>query len=179
MFMYMFHIGPAILTTLACCFVFWRWKTHGFWVYFLLGWTLEILLSLPAGIWQSVKGWPHINVSSSALWSILLIPLLGWPFNAGGYTIRCVFEATVEPLEWLVGHRSATVFSNMSYYAFLLFIQGGILAALFAWRYKKQRTYKKTVFYMYGRTVFGKFAFECQMVLGRYIKLMKVCYGKQ
>ena len=53
-----------------------------------------------------------------------------------------VFEATVEPLEWLVGHRSATVMSNMPFYAFLLLIQAGILAAIFAWRYKKHRTHK-------------------------------------
>ena len=46
------------------------------------------------------KGWPHIDVSGSPLWSRLLIPLIGWPFNAGGYTIRCIFESTVEPLEW-------------------------------------------------------------------------------
>jgi hypothetical protein len=53
-----------------------------------------------------------------------------------------VFDATVEPLEWLAGHRTATVSSNMPYYAFLLPVQAGILAALFAWRYKKRRTYK-------------------------------------
>ncbi len=150
MYMYLLHIGPALLIILVSCFVFWRWKTHGFWAYFLLGWTLEILLSLPAGIWQSVKGWPHITLSGSPVWERFLIPLRGWPFNAGGLTVRCVFEVTVEPLEWLVGHRSATVFSNMPYYAFLLFIQGGILAALFARRYKKQRTYKKPFFICMG-----------------------------
>ncbi len=142
MFMYVFHIGPAILITFACCFIFWRRKTHGFWEYFLLGWTLEILLSLPAGIWQSLKGWTHIDLSGSPLWGRLLVPLLGWPFNTGGYTIRCIFEATVEHLEWLVGHRSMTVLSNMPYYAFLLIVQGSVLAALFAWRCKKRRIYK-------------------------------------
>ena len=40
------------------------------------------------------------------------MPLVGWPFNAGGYTVRWVFEATVQRLEWLVGHRSTVVFSN-------------------------------------------------------------------
>ena len=150
MYMYLLHIGPALLIILACCFVFWRWKTHGFWAYFLLGWTLEILLSLPAGIWQSVKGWPHITLSGSPVWERLLIPLIGWFFNTGGYTVRYIFEATVGPLEWLVGHRSVTVFSNMPYYAFLLFIQGSILAALFAWRYKKQRTYKELFFIYMG-----------------------------
>ena len=142
MLMYLLHIGPALLIILACCFVFWRRKTHGFWAYFLLGWTLQILLSLPAGIWQGAFGWFGISSSAPLRQRIFLMPLLGWPFNAGGYTIRCIFEATVEPLEWLVGHRSMTVLSNMPYYAFLLLIQGSILAALFARRYKKQRTYK-------------------------------------
>jgi len=56
--------------------------------------------------------------------------------------LRSVFEASVSHLEWLVGHRSATVLSNMPYYWFLLLIQGGILAGLFAWRYRKKQTYK-------------------------------------
>jgi len=142
MFMHVLHIGPALLIILACCFVFWRRKTHGFGAYFLLGWTLQVLISLPAGIWQGLFLWPHISSSSPLIIRIFLTPLLGWPFNAGGYTVRWVFEATVEPLEWLVGHRPMTVLSNMPYYAFLLLIQGSILAVLFARRYKKQRTYK-------------------------------------
>jgi hypothetical protein len=133
-------VGLALIIVLVCCFVFWRRKTHGFGAYFLLGWTLQILFSLPAGIWQGINAWPHISISG--LWGRFATPLFGWPFNTGGYTIRCLFEATVEPLEWLVGHRSATVLSNMPYYSFLLFVQGSILAGLFAWRYKKRRKCK-------------------------------------
>ena len=142
MFMYVLHIGPALLIIFACCFIFWRRKTHGFWAYFLLGWTLQVLFSLPAGIWQGLFLWPHISSSSPLITRVFLTPLLGWPFNAGGFTVRCVFEATVVPLEWLVGHRTMTVLSNMPYYAFLLFVQGSILAALFALRYNKRRTSK-------------------------------------
>jgi len=122
--------------------LFIRLKKRGFWVYFILGWTFQILLSLPAGIWQSLAGWPHISVSGSQLLIRLSIPIIGWPFNAGGFTVRSVFEASVSHLEWLVGHRSSTVLSNMPYYAFLLLIQGSILAGLFAWRCRKKQTCK-------------------------------------
>lgn len=145
MFMYVFHLGSALLITLSCCFVFWQKTRHKFWSYFLLGWTLQVLLSLPAGIWQAVNSWPHISISSPLWRRIFLIPLLGWFFNAGGYTIRCVFEATVGPLEWLVGHRSMTVLSNMPYYLFLMAIQASIIAFIFAMRYKRHKTLKDWV----------------------------------
>ena len=116
MFMYVFHIGSALLILLGCCFIFLRKASRSFWVYFLLGWALQIVLSLPVGIWQAVNSWPHITLSGSPVWERLLIPLIGWFFNTGGYTVRYVFEATVVPLEWLVGQRSMTVLSNMPYY---------------------------------------------------------------
>ena len=142
--MVIFHLNTAsaIAILIAGGVLFMLRKKTTFWICFVLGWFWQVLFSLPAGIWQGLVGWPHISVSGSSIWSRLMTPLVGWPFNTGGLTVRLVFEATVEPLECLVGHRSATVMSNMPYYAFLLLIQAGILAALFAWRYKKRRTYK-------------------------------------
>ncbi|HDZ69451.1 MAG TPA: hypothetical protein ENH43_03425, partial [Phycisphaerales bacterium] len=88
MFMYVFHIGSALLIMLGCGFVF-CWKTNkGFWSYFLLGWAFQFLLCIPAGLWQGVFSWPGISSSSSLPWKIFVTPLLGWPFNAGGYTVR-------------------------------------------------------------------------------------------
>ena len=140
MFVYVFHIGSALLIIFGCCFIFLRKAARSFWAYFLLGWTLQIVLSLPAGIWQAINGWPHIS-TSAPLWSrLFLIPLLGWFFNTGGYTVRYVFEATVGPLEWLIGHRSMTVLSNMPYYLFLMAVQVSILAFVFSVRYKHQKT---------------------------------------
>jgi hypothetical protein len=139
---FVLHIGSALVVLIVGGFLLLRKKAAGFWCHFALGWFWQVLLSLPAGIWQSLKGWPHINVSSSSPWIRLMIPLIGWPFNAGGFTARSVFEATVEPLEWLVGHRSATVLSNMPYFAFLLLVQGSILAVFFARQYKRRRKYK-------------------------------------
>ena len=136
------HTASAIAFLIAGGVLLMLRKKTSFWSCFVLGWFWQVLFSLPAGIWQGFAGWPNISVSGSSIWSRLMPPLIGWPFNAGGLTVRLVFEATVEPLEWLVGHRSATVMSNMPYYAFLLLIQAGILAAIFAWRYKKHRTHK-------------------------------------
>ncbi|MHC4457632.1 MAG: hypothetical protein ACYS0I_11190 [Planctomycetota bacterium] len=145
MFIYVFHIGSALLILLGCCFIFSRKGRHSFWAYFLLGWSLQIVLSLPAGIWQAFFSWPHIS-TSAPLWNrIFFVPLLGWFFNAGGYTVRYVFEATVVPLEWLVGHRSMTVLSNMPYYLFLMAVQVSILALIFALRYKSRKTFRDWV----------------------------------
>lgn len=140
MVFFLIHIILGILILCVSLFVFLKRKRHGFRAYFLLGWTSQILLALPAGIWQAIVGWPHISLSGFS--KRLLIPFIGWPFNAGGYSIRWIFEVTAEPLEWLVGHRSSTVLSNMPYYSFLLFVQGSILAAIFAWRYREKRTFK-------------------------------------
>jgi hypothetical protein len=142
MLYFVLHISLALMILIVGGFLLLRKKKADFWCYFMLGWFWQVVLSLPAGIWQSLKSWPGISISSEPIWMRLIMPLIGWPFNAGGLTVRSVFEVTVEPLEWLVGHRSSTVLSNMPYFAFLLLVQGSILAALFAWRYKKRGTYK-------------------------------------
>ena len=133
-------IIPAFLILTGGVIVFLLGKKRGFSSNFLIGWAIQILISLPAGIWQAIMGWPHIDVTGSS--KRLLIPFLGWPFNAGGFTLRLIFEASVPHLEWLVGHRSSVVLSNIPYYWFLLLIQGSILAGLFARRYRKKQTYK-------------------------------------
>lgn len=126
-------IIPAFIILTGIVIAFLLGKKHRFWSNFMLGWAIQILLSLPAGIWQAVMGWPHISVSGSD--KRLLIPFIGWPFNAGGLTVRIIFETTLR-------HRSSVVLSNVPYYWLLLLIQGSILAGLFAWRYRKKQTYK-------------------------------------
>ncbi|UCG58118.1 MAG: hypothetical protein JSU70_01165 [Phycisphaerales bacterium] len=140
MIFYVLHIGSALALLVSGGIVMLRKKTPGLWGCFLMGWAWQVLLSLPAGIWQTVKGWPHISVSGSPLHRFVTTALVGWPFNTGGYTVRWVFEATVERLECLVGHRSAVVFSNMPYYLFLVAVQASIIALIFALRYKRDKT---------------------------------------
>ena len=105
---------------------------HGFRFRFMLGIVIQFVLSLPAGIAQSlgvIEG-----TSGAQLWVRLLVPFFGVPFNTGGCTTRIVFELLVEPLEFLVGDRSATVMSNLWFYLVLLAVQVALVAVVFAVR---------------------------------------------
>jgi hypothetical protein len=137
---FILHIVTAVLILLSCILVRMR-KRRGFGSAFLLGLALQVLLSIPAGLYQAIRSWPHISFSADSivLWRMVWVPLVGWPFNAGGCTVRWIFETTVEPLEWLVGNRSATVMSNVHYFWFLLAVQGCVVAFLFALRYTKKK----------------------------------------
>jgi hypothetical protein len=108
---------------------------------FLLGWAFQVLLSVPAGIYQAINSWPHIPFTADSFlwWRMLWVSLVGWPFNAAGLTVRRIFEATVGRLEWLVGGRSAIVLSNVHYFWFLLAVQGSLIALLFSLRYTKKK----------------------------------------
>jgi hypothetical protein len=130
MLIFWVHIVSAIVILLAGAIVLIRSKPVRFRSAFIVCWAAQILLSLPAGIYQAVFSWPGITLGNPS--ERFFVPLVGWPFNAGGWTVRWLFEATVEPLEFLVGHRSSVVFSNMRYYWLLLFIQGTFIAAAIA-----------------------------------------------
>ena len=123
--------APGALILLACCLVFCLKKKHGLGAYFLLGWTLLILLSLPAGIWQSVFGWPHLTMSDP-LWRLQL-PLVAWPYNAAGYSVRLTFETLGQEI-WA----SAGTFLG---YFLLMAVQVSITALIFAVRYKRRKTF--------------------------------------
>ena len=110
---------------------------HSFRYWFMLGVAFQFVLSLPAGIAQSlgvIEG-----ISGEPLWVRLFVPFFGIPFNTGGCTIRVVFELLVEPLEFLVGHRSATVLSNLWFYLILLAGQVALVAFVFAVRCRHRR----------------------------------------
>jgi hypothetical protein len=124
--------APGALILLACCLVFGLKKKHGFWAYFLLGWTLLMLLSLPAGIWQSVFGWSHLTMSGP-LWKRFLLPLVAWPFNAAGYSVRLTFEVFRKEIWGSKGH--------ILEYWLLMAVQVSITALIFAVRYKRRKTF--------------------------------------
>ena len=111
-----------------------RKRRRGFASNFLLGWAFQVLLSVPAGLYQAVNSGPHIAFGADSLlwWRMIWVPLVGWPFNAGGLTVRSVLES-------LVRHGSATVMSNVHYFWFLLVVQGSLIALLFSLRYAKKK----------------------------------------
>jgi hypothetical protein len=129
----------SILILITAGMLFNKSKSKTLSICFFYGYAMQILLALPAGICQP---YIHDNFNNTPWFLKIVVPFLGNVFNAGGFTVRWVFESTVEPLEWLVGHRSATVLSNMPYFLFLLAIQASILAFLFAFRYKKRQSLK-------------------------------------
>ncbi|MHC4646986.1 MAG: hypothetical protein ACYTBJ_15935 [Planctomycetota bacterium] len=138
MAIFILHILAAVLIVLYWLF-FWRMKGRRLWSFFFLGLMLQFILSLPAGFWQAVFLWPDV-ASGSPLWHRLIFtPVMGWPFNAGGFTVRWLFEATVGPLQWLVGPRTAIVLGNIRYYWLLLALQAALLAYAFARRYARKR----------------------------------------
>ena len=88
----------------------------------------NVVADSTAGIAQAVG--VIDGMSGTPMWQRLLVPLMGIPFNCGGLTVRVVFEALVEPLEPIVGHRSATVASNFGFYAVLLAVQMVIVTTI-------------------------------------------------
>jgi len=125
--------APGALVLIACCLVFCLKKKHGFWSYFLLGWTLLILLSLPAGIWQSIFGWSGLSAGSPQWSRLIMLPLLGWPFNAAGFSIRFLFDVLGKELWGRGGY--------VLVYLLLMAMQTSIIALIFAVRYKRKRTF--------------------------------------
>jgi len=93
------------------------------------GLLIQAVMGLPAGIAQAVGVIP--GVGGEPLGTRLLLPLISLPFNIGGVTVRAAFEALVGPLEPWVGHRSATVASNVPFYLLLLSVQVLAVTLLF------------------------------------------------
>jgi len=103
----------------------------------------QFLTGIAVGIVQSVTLLMGMHSTTmSGIATLLIVPIFGTPFNTGGFTIRLIFEALVEPLESIVGHRSATVLSNFPFYLVLLFIQIAIVTMLVFIRYRKTKTFK-------------------------------------
>lgn len=140
MFIFNAFVVSGVLILLSCGLVFCLKKTHGFWGYFLLGWALQVLLSLPAGIWQSITGWGFLTTSS---WiNKARLPLMGWPFNTAGFSIRWMLD--------LFGREILGDESAFLQYILLMLLQVTILAAVFAQRYKQRRTFADWVIICLG-----------------------------
>ncbi len=117
---------------LLCCWVVWGiGRLKGFWGGFLLGWAVEVLLSLPAGIWQSFSGWGYMNISFKGKF---VVPLAGWFFNAAGFSVR----SSIFSVDSWWGNRPVVYFG-------LGVLQCIIFAFLFAIRYKRRDSIKDVV----------------------------------
>lgn len=108
--------------------------------------------------WRALGAQFGIGLSVSVLHTVLVLlnalgitlppneapfmAVLGTPFAMGGYTVRWVFERFVAPLEWLVGHRSATVLSNLSFYGTLWLIQATIVTILLVVAFRHNRSWQ-------------------------------------
>lgn len=138
------------------------------WGAFYMAVVLQVILSLPAGVCQALRGFPNVaNCDSTLTERIFMLPFLGWIFNAGGYSVRWIFETTVEPLEWLVGFRSAVVLSNMPYYLFLAVLQIAILAFIIGARwYRKKNFFDTVVVFIVVLFVVNSFANVCWFYVG-------------
>jgi hypothetical protein len=134
--MIVFYIiaAPGVLILLGCCFAFWLKKGHGFWTYFLLAWSIQILLSFPAGVWQSLFGWDIVTTSGTVLWKRLLLPIIGWPFNAAGFSVRFIFFD-------LLGKEIYGREGDILKYLLLMVLQMSIVASIFAVRYRRKKTF--------------------------------------
>ncbi|MBN2592961.1 MAG: hypothetical protein JXA81_05585, partial [Sedimentisphaerales bacterium] len=69
MVIFILHPASAIAILIAGGVLFVLRKKTSFWSCFALGWFWQVLLTLPAGIWQGFAGWPHVSVSGSSIWS--------------------------------------------------------------------------------------------------------------
>jgi len=113
---------------------------------FLIGGVVGLIQSstLLRGLHSTTVNWP----------AALIIPIAGIPFNTGGFTTRFAFEALVEPLGSFVGHRSATVMSNLPFYLLLLLLQVAFVVLLVYARYRKTKTSKDWFIIVVFITVF-------------------------
>ena len=79
-------------------------------------------------------GWHAISIDSSL---VPLFVVFGIPFSSGGFSARLAFETLVGPLEFLVGHRYSTVFSNLPLYLALLTFQMAVLTWIVQARFRR------------------------------------------
>ena len=124
----------ALNVALLVCVGMLVFKREGRWPLYhvMCGLGLVYVASLPAGIAQAAGLIDGLD--GNPWWMRLALPFFATPYNMGGWTVKCVFEVSVGPLEWLVGHRSATVLSQWPLWWFLMAVQSSAVATAIGWR---------------------------------------------
>ncbi len=107
---------------------------------------LQLLIGFSVSAVQAITLLLRMHATSISGREAIAITLFGIPFNTGGFTVRVVFEALVGPLEFLVGHRSMTVLSNLWFYVFLLALQMSIIALVVALGSGRTKLLRKGLF---------------------------------
>lgn len=131
MWFYWVALATGLIILLAGGLVFCMRRPPGLGGCFILGWAFQVILSLPAGIWQAMTGWGYLTPHITALaW----LPFMGWPFNAAGLSVRA----------FAVGLRSHWGNDPSMYFAAMI-AQGSVVAVLFTWRYSDRRTVRDPI----------------------------------
>ena len=103
---------------------------------------MQLLIGVVVGVVQASTLLIGLHSTSINWIDAFIIPVFGIPFNTGGFTTRIIFETLVEPLELFIGHRSATVMSNLPFYLSLLALQMTLVSILIFARYQRIKTSK-------------------------------------
>ena len=101
------------------------------WLCMSVGFGVQIAIAVTLGIVQAFTLLMGLHATSISAGAVPAICLLGIPFNAGGLTVRVVFEA-------LVPHRSDNVMSLLSVYLPLLLFQLCVVGVVFGLRFRRR-----------------------------------------
>ena len=97
------------------------------WLCLLIGFGVQVVIALTLSIVQAFTLLMGFHATSISAKAVPVICLLGIPFNAGGLTVRSVFEV-------LVAHRSDIVMSHLPTYVTLLLFQVCVVSVAFGLR---------------------------------------------
>ncbi len=133
----------------VACVVLWRcyqlmnrpWRRLKMGRLFVIGLGLQIVLSLPMGLWQTIheQYWVHFNMKVCPGWLRLLTPLTHWPINVAGYTVHCVFESFMGQNSRYLNTGNAIPLMQLLFFTLFAFSQASMVSLAWAWRYKQCR----------------------------------------
>lgn len=133
---YWIALATGIAIMLAACPILFRRGHPGLGGCLVLGLAFQVLLSIPAGIWQAATGWGYLTIPVRHQ---VMIPFLGWPFNAAGLSVRAF--AIGLGSHWL---------SDPALYFSTMIMQVLAVAAFFAWRCSHRRSVRDPVLIVLG-----------------------------
>jgi hypothetical protein len=102
--------------------------------YLLIGLAWQVILSIPAGLLQAFHYIAPIQDKSAML--RLAVPVIAAPINAGGFSVRVIFEALAGPPAPFKGPNLPGVMQNYDTFLVILAIQMSIIALAFQYRWK-------------------------------------------